>query len=194
MTANITCYAPFQGLTTSLDTLCSQAYGSGHKHLVGLQVQRMIYFLLTLLVPVAILWSFAGEILVRIVPEPESAELAGVYLKIVIAGIPGFIFTECGKRFVNAQGLFQATTYVLLIAAPFNIFINWLFVWHFGWGFIGAPIAVAVSQNLIPVLLFSYVVFIDGSQCWGGFSKKALANWGKFYIRSFPKTVHLPTG
>ena len=46
MTANITCAAPFQGLATSLDTLCAQAYGSGHKHLVGLQVQRMIYFLM----------------------------------------------------------------------------------------------------------------------------------------------------
>ncbi|CRK38385.1 hypothetical protein BN1708_016626, partial [Verticillium longisporum] len=33
MTATITCYAPFQGLATSLDTLCAQAYGSGHRHL-----------------------------------------------------------------------------------------------------------------------------------------------------------------
>lgn len=180
MTANITCYAPFQGLATSLDTLCAQAYGSGHKQLVGLQVQRMVYFLATLLIPVAVLWTFAGDILVKLVPEPEAAQLAGIYLKIVIAGVPGFILTECGKRFVNAQGLFQATTWVLMIAAPFNVLVNWLFVWHFGWGFIGAPIAVAVSQNLIPLLLFLYVVFIDGSQCWGGFSKKALSNWGKF--------------
>ncbi|KAH6659363.1 mate-domain-containing protein [Truncatella angustata] len=189
MTANITCYAPFQGLATSLDTLCSQAYGSGHKQLVGLQVQRMVYFLATLLVPVAILWSFAGDILVRLVPEPEAAELAGVYLKIVLAGVPGFICTECGKRFVNAQGLFQATTWVLIIAAPFNVLISYLFVWHFGWGFIGAPIAVAVSQNLIPLLLFLYVVFIDGSQCWGGFSKKALMNWGPMVKLALPGMV-----
>lgn len=189
MTANITCYAPFQGLATSLDTLCSQAYGSGHKHLVGLQVQRMTYFLSALLIPVAILWIYAGDILAQLVPEPESARLAGIYLKIVIAGVPGFIATECGKRFVNAQGLFQSTTYVLLVAAPFNIFVNWLFVWHFGWGFVGAPIAVAISQNLIPALLFLYVVFIDGSQCWGGFSKKAFANWGPMVKLALPGMV-----
>lgn len=189
MTANITCYAPFQGLATSLDTLCSQAYGSGHKHLVGLQVQRMAYFLASLLIPVAVLWAFAGEILEHLVPEPESARLAGLYLKIAIAGVPGFICTECGKRFVNAQGLFQSTTYVLLVAAPLNIFVNWLFVWHFGWGFIGAPIAVAFSQNLIPLLLFLYVVFIDGSQCWGGFSKKALSNWGPMVKLALPGMV-----
>lgn len=47
MTANITGYAIYQGLATSLDTLCAQAYGSGRKKLVGLQMQRMIYFLWT---------------------------------------------------------------------------------------------------------------------------------------------------
>lgn len=42
MTANITGYAIYQGLATSLDTLCAQAYGSGRKKLVGLQMQRMV--------------------------------------------------------------------------------------------------------------------------------------------------------
>lgn len=37
MTANITGYAIYQGLATSLDTLCAQAYGSGNRKLVGLQ-------------------------------------------------------------------------------------------------------------------------------------------------------------
>lgn len=82
MTANISCYAPFQGLATSLDTLCAQAYGSGHKHLVGLQLQRMTYFLCSIMVPVAILWVFAEDLLVLIVPEARSAELAGLYLKV----------------------------------------------------------------------------------------------------------------
>ncbi|KAI0132501.1 MATE efflux family protein [Xylariales sp. AK1849] len=189
MTANITCYAPFQGLATSLDTLCAQAYGSGHRHLVGLQVQRMIYFLLSATVPIAILWVFAEDVLILIIPEERSAALAGLYLRITIAGIPGFVALECGKRFVQAQGLFHVMMYVLLIAAPFNILINWLFVWHFGWGFMGAPIAVAVTQNLMPILLFLYVAFIDGSQCWGGFSKRALSNWGPMVKLALPGMI-----
>jgi MATE family multidrug resistance protein len=76
------------------------------------------------------------------------------------------------------RGLFHATTYVLMIAAPVNIILNYTFVWHLGWGFIGAPIAVACTQNLLPIVLFLYVRFVDGSQCWGGFSKRALTNWG----------------
>lgn len=169
-----------QGLATSLDTLCAQAYGSGHKHLVGLQLQRMTYFLWSLVVPVAVLFFFAEDILLLIVPEPRSAELAGLYLRVIIAGVPGFVAFEGGKRFVLSQGLFIATTYVLLIAAPLNIFMNWLFVWHLGFGFVGAPISVAITQTIMPFLLLSYVLFVDGSQCWGGFTRRALNNWGKF--------------
>lgn len=181
MTANITCYAPLQGLTTSLDTLCAQAYGSGHKHLVGLQLQRMTCFLWLIGVPMAFLWFYAADILAHIIPERRSAELAGVYLKITIAGLPGFAAFEAGKRFTQAQGLFHAATYVLVIATPVNILCNYLFVWHFGWGYVGAPIAVVVTQNLYAILLLMYVVFVDGLQCWGGLSKRAFSNWG-WYI------------
>ncbi|KAI1639794.1 mate-domain-containing protein [Biscogniauxia mediterranea] len=189
MTANICCFAPMQGLATSLDTLCSQAYGSGHKHLVGLQLQRMTYFLWLLTLPVAVLFFFAEDILRMIVLEPRSAELAGLYLRIIIAGVPGFAAFESGKRFVQSQGLFVATTYVLLIAAPINIFINWLLVWHFELGFIGAPIAVAITQNLMPTLLLLYVCFVNGSQCWGGFTKRALSNWGPMIWLALPGMI-----
>lgn len=56
MTANITGYAIYHGLATSLDTLCAQAYGSGRKKLVGLQMQRMVYFLWTITIPIGIIW------------------------------------------------------------------------------------------------------------------------------------------
>ncbi|KAI1826509.1 MATE efflux family protein [Xylaria intraflava] len=189
MTANIFCYAFFQGLATSLDTLCAQAYGSGNKHLVGLQLQRMTYFLWLLGIPIAVLFYFAGDILRHIVPEARSAELAGLYLRIVIFGIPGYAAFEGGKRFVQSQGLFVATTYVLLIAAPVNVLLNWALVWHFNLGFVGAPIAVAFTQTLMPVLLVLYVAFIKGSHCWGGFSRRSLTNWGPMIRLAIPGMI-----
>ena len=49
---------------------------------------------------------------------------------------------------------------------------------RFRWGFVGAPIAVATTHNLLPLCLFLYVYFVNGSECWPGFSKQALRNWG----------------
>lgn len=129
MTASITGYAVYQGLATSLDTLCAQAYGSGKKQLVGLQMQRMVYFLWIMTIPIGIIWFFADKILLKIVPERDVAILAGQYLKVVLLGAPGLACFESGKRYVQAQGLFSASLFVLLICAPLNAFMNWLFVW-----------------------------------------------------------------
>lgn len=59
----------------------------------------------------------------------------------------------------------------------------------FDWGFIGAPIAVAVTENLLPLFLFLYVRFVDGRQCWGGFSRQALKNWGPMIRLALPGLV-----
>lgn len=189
MTASITGYAVYQGLATSLDTLCAQAYGSGRPHLVGLQLQRMLYFLLLITLPISLIWYFGSHILSLIVPERETAELAGLYLKILILGAPGYAAFESGKRYVQAQGIFSATMYILLICAPLNAFLNWFMVWHLNWGFIGAPLAVSITETIMPILLFLYVRFVDGHQCWGGFDRRALRNWMPMIKLALPGLV-----
>ncbi|MCJ1399861.1 hypothetical protein MMC11_003064 [Xylographa trunciseda] len=186
MTANITGYAIYQGLATSLDTLCAQAYGSGRKKLVGLQMQRMVYFLWVITIPIGVLWLCAEPILMRIVPEADVAILAGQYLRIILIGAPGYAAFESGKRYTQAQGLFSASLYVLLICAPLNAFMNWLFVWQFQWGFRGAPIAVAITENLLPLLLALYVRLIAGRSCWPGLTRRALQNWGPMIRLALP--------
>lgn len=169
MSAAITCFAAFQGIATSLDTLCAQAYGSGQKHLVGLYCQRVTLFLFSLSIPISILWIFSQYIIVHLVTDAESARLASSYLMVLIYALPGYIVFETGKPFLQAQGLFKATTYVFLIAAPFHVVLIWLLVGKRG--FIDAPISVAITRTLLPVLLILYVRFFNGSQCWGGLRK-----------------------
>ncbi|KAI9770523.1 MAG: hypothetical protein M1840_003113 [Geoglossum simile] len=189
MTANITGYAIYQGLATSLDTLCAQAYGSGRKKLVGLQLQRMVYFLWVITIPIGIIWLSAGAILRRVLPDPELGVLAGTYLRILLIGAPGYACFESGKRYLQAQGLFNATLYVLLFCAPLNAFMNWLFVWKFGWGFIGAPIAVSITDTLLPLCLLVYVRFVNGMACWDGFTTRAFLNWGPMIRLALPGLV-----
>lgn len=189
MTVSITGSAVYQGLATSLDTLCAQAYGSGRKKLVGLQMQRMVFFLWVVTIPIAIIWFFADKILVAIIPETEVALLAARYLKVLIWGAPGYACFESGKRFVQAQGIFTASLYVLLICAPLNAFMNWFFVWKLEMGFIGAPIAVAITENLLPLFLFLYVYFIGGLQCWNGFTWRAFHNWGPMIRLALPGLI-----
>ena len=38
----------------------------------------------------------------------------------------------------------------------------------------------------MPLLLFLYVYFIDGAECWNGFTKRALGNWGPMIRLALP--------
>lgn len=56
-------------------------------------------------------------------------------------------------------------------------------------GFVGAPIAVVFTENLLPVVLLLYVIFVDGRECWGGLDKRALSNWGPMIKLALPGLV-----
>jgi MATE family multidrug resistance protein len=98
MTANITGYAVYEGLATSLDTLCAQAYGSGRKEQVGLHLQRMVLFMLFITIPIGAVWICSGWILAALVPERELAFLAGSYLRILLASTPGYAICAYNPR------------------------------------------------------------------------------------------------
>jgi len=196
MTASITGTAFIQGMSTCLDTLCSQAYGAGRPDLVGLYFQKGVLVVMLGLLPVLLLWYRADAFLPYIVNESEAdserlVELATRYLRIMILAMPGYCLFECGKRFMQAQGIFTASTYVLIVCAPLNILITYALVWHpsIGLGFIGAPISVAITNTLLALFLLAYVLFVDGKKCWNGFTWKVLENWGPLVQLAIPGLV-----
>lgn len=190
---NITGLSVYQGMATCLDSFCSQAYGAGKLDLVGVYFQRCSLMILALTIfPLAPLWWWSGAILKHLVPDPLLAEMCQTYLRILLFGAPGLLFFETGKRFLQAQHIFNAGTYVLAVAVPLNFLANWLLVWHpkYGLGFIGAPIALVLGYWSIALLLWAYVVFVDGKKCWAGLNlKKAFVNWRPMLALALPGVV-----
>lgn len=180
----------FIGMATCLDTLCPQAYGAKKFHLVGIYLQRCIALCFLIAIPIITLFFFSGSILKHIVPNDQLAYLAQTYLRIISCGLPGYILFETGKRFLQAQGNFIGGQYTLFICAPLNILLNYVFVFKFKLGFIGAPIAVALNYWIMAILLFSYVVFIDGRQCWYGFQlNQCFKGWGSMISLALPGII-----
>ncbi|KAL3235187.1 Ethionine resistance-conferring protein 1 [Nakaseomyces bracarensis] len=198
MTANITCLAAIQGLCTCLDTLCSQAYGAKNNHLVGVLVQRCAIITTIAFLPVMYIWWFWSDwILATMIPERELCKLAADYLKITALGVPGFIFFECGKRFLQCQGIFHASTIVLVICAPVNALLNYLLVWNktIGIGYLGAPTSVAISYWIMALGLLFYTMFTNHParplKCWNGIIKpnQLFRNWKKMYNLALPGVI-----
>ncbi|KAG7838323.1 hypothetical protein KL943_000399 [Ogataea angusta] len=187
MYMNITYLGVIQGAVTAVDSFAPHAYGAGNYAMVGEVVQKNLAVNTILLVPMVVLCWFSGKVLNALQPDPELASLAQTYLRIVTFGIPGLLVFELGKRYLQAQKIFHASTYVLLIVSPLSLVLTYVFVFTFGWGYVGAPVVVVLSFWLMAVLLIAYAVLIDGSKCWGGFSYKAMCTglYGQIYLALF---------
>lgn len=148
MLANFTGYMIYHGLATALDTLCVQEFDTGMHHLVSIHFQRMAYLLLIVTVPIIVLWSFAEQILPHILSNEETAILAGQYLRIVAWGAPGYAMFEAGKRYIQAQGVYSASSYVLSVCAPLNAFLNWFLIWVCP---SGPSCRIVLTSNLIRI-------------------------------------------
>ncbi|KAI9197449.1 mate-domain-containing protein [Polychytrium aggregatum] len=174
MFCNITGFSIGVGMSTALDTLCSQAHtGSKDPHALGKHLQRGLVVMAGLFIPVAILWFFTDQILVLLGQEAELAHLAGQYAKWTTIGLyPQFIY-ECLRRYLQGQGIMQASFYVTLVASPINMLLQWLLVWSpVGIGYIGSPIAGAITYCLLPIFTLAYIAFVDGKKAWGGWDWK----------------------
>ena len=84
-------------------------------------------------------------------------------------------------------------TYVLLITSPINAALNFLFVYTFKMGLLGAPIATGISYWLSFFLLLAYARFVKGWDSWGGWSRKCLHNLGTFSRLAILGIVHVGT-
>lgn len=195
MTANITAISTIAGLASSLDTFLPQAYGAKKYHLVGIIFQRCSLLIFTIMLFVCISWwLWAEDILVHFLPDKQSAVYASQYLKVTSFGMPGYILFETGKRFLQSQGIFDASTYVLFICAPLNAVMNYTLVWILDLGFIGAPIAVSINYTLMAFGLYIYTVTtknkINPLKCWTKFElDRVLRNWGELIKLSIPNLI-----
>lgn len=194
MTSTIT-FAIFEGTATALDTLCPRAYGAGNYELMSLRVQRCMLLSWLMFIPCAFVWWNAGFFLKYVIASNEVVRLTTQFLRILIIGGPAYIFFEDGKRFLQAQGIFEAGTGILFVTAPINIFASWYLVWNetHGIGFIGAPIVAAANFWLMAILMVLYVRYIDGSACWFGiFSLKELTSeWNQLLHLAIPGVIML---
>lgn len=193
-TMNVVGLSIFEGMATALDTLCAQAYGSGHKVGVGLHIQRMIALMGLSLIPVGLAWIFSPWILPLFVKQHHLAVKAGVFLQYSLVGLPGYGAFEAGKRFLQAQGDCNVGMVVLIVCAPVNAALSYWLAFPIGMGLAGAALGSALSNNLRFILLLLYIMSPFGKWshvCWGGLSRDALRNWGPMVSLSFAGVIVL---
>lgn len=129
---------------------------------------------------VAIIWWNSEGLFLLLGQEGELARDSALFLRYLVPGGLGYIYFECVKKYLQAQGIMGAGTYVLLITAPLNVALNYLFVYTWGLGLVGAPLATGISYWLNFIGLLGYARFVKGWDAWGGWSRECLCKMGIF--------------
>ncbi|KAF2114660.1 mate-domain-containing protein [Lophiotrema nucula] len=182
------------GGTTAIDTLASASFtGSKNPHDLGVILQRSIIVLTLFYVPVAILWICSEPVFKALGQEAYIARDSAKFLSVLVPGGLGYIYFESTKKFLQAQEIMRPGTYVLLITSPLSAGLNYLFVYTFKIGLLGAPIATGIAYWVSFLLLLSYARFIDGWKCWGGWSRKCFQNMWTFARLALLGVIHVGT-
>ncbi|KAI9877224.1 MAG: hypothetical protein M1830_004482 [Pleopsidium flavum] len=182
------------GGSTALDTLGSATFtGSKNPHDLGIILQRAYIILGLFYVPVAILWLCSEPVFKLLGQDSQLSKDSAKFLSVLVPGGLGYIYFEAMKKYLQAQKIMRPGTYVLLITSPINAGLNYLFVYTFKMGLLGAPIATGISYWLSFFLLLAYARFISGWAAWGGWSRQCLQNWGTFSRLAILGVVHVGT-
>ncbi|KAI9847085.1 MAG: hypothetical protein M1837_003203 [Sclerophora amabilis] len=182
------------GGTTALDTLGSSSFtGSKNPHDLGTMLQKAFLVLGLFYVPVAVLWFCSDPVFRFLGQEAELSRRAAQFLSCLVPGGLGYVYFECMKKYLQAQEIMRPGTYVLLITSPINAGLNYLFVYTFNIGLLGAPIATSISYWLSFFLLFCYARFVAGWDSWGGWTCGCVHNLGPFAKLAFLGIIHIGT-
>ncbi|RKF80566.1 putative transporter C11D3.06 [Golovinomyces cichoracearum] len=182
------------GGSTALDTLASSTFtGSNNPHDLGTLLQRAFIVLTAFYVPVAILWVFSTPIFRLFGQEEFICVDSARFLIALIPGGLGYIYFETMKKYLQAQEIMHPGTYVLLITSPISACLNYIFVYTFNFGLLGAPIATGIAYWLSFMLLVLYARCFNVSSCWGGWSRKCFVNLATFARLAILGVIHIGT-
>ncbi|KAL4561429.1 hypothetical protein LXL04_033595 [Taraxacum kok-saghyz] len=158
------------GMSSATETLCGQAFGAGHHHMMGIYLQRswIVDFLtLTVLLPIFI---FATQ-LYRLIGEDEAIAVSGGYVSLwFIPFVYNFVFSLTIQMFLQAQLKNMVIAWLSLFQFGIHIPLSWLLVTKLGFGVPGAMIALSSSSWFLVIGEF---IYIFGGWCplsWKGFT------------------------
>ncbi|CAA6668701.1 unnamed protein product [Spirodela intermedia] len=172
--ATVTGFTLVIGLSGALETLCGQAYGAKLYRTMGIYLQASMITAIAVSCILAVVWWFSESILIALRQEPAVAHAAAVYMRPLIPALFAYGLLQCLLRFLQTQSAVAPLVVCSVGPLALHVLITYVLVHPAGMGFVGAPLAAAVSLWISFLMLASYVKYSKRfSETWQGFSTEA---------------------
>ncbi|KAI4369026.1 hypothetical protein MLD38_017519 [Melastoma candidum] len=189
---SVTGFSVMIGMGSTLETICGQAYGAKHYHMLGVHTQRAMLVLFSVGVPLSVVWFYTTPILIALGQDPEISAEAGNYNQWMIPSLFACALLQCLNRFLQTQSIVCPMLISSSITMVLHVFTCWVLIYKLGLGSIGAALAADISNSVNVVLLGFYVRFSPTCmKTWSGFTREALHDIQGFIKLAVPSTVML---
>ncbi|RNA69994.1 MATE family efflux transporter [Alteribacter keqinensis] len=147
-------FTGINGILLAVTTIVAQLMGSGRKDRISEAVTQSVYLAMVLAVLVVVLGFFAlDHIMTFMNLTPEVIHISFHYLIGLSFGIVPLFLASVLRNFFDGQGFTRITMIITVIAVPFNVLLNYGFIFgNFGLpalGGIGAGYATAATYWII---------------------------------------------
>ncbi|CAI0543535.1 unnamed protein product [Linum tenue] len=172
--ATVTGFAFMTGLSGALETLCGQDFGSKLYRKLGIHLQASCIISFLFSVGISVIWFYTEPILILLGQDPQISSMAALYIKYLIPGVFAYGFLQNILRFLQTQSVVMPLVLFSMLPACIHIGLAYALVYLTPLGFIGAPLAAAISLWVSFVALALYVGFGKRfEQTWSGCSSES---------------------
>jgi MATE family multidrug resistance protein len=142
------------GCSTAIDTLVSQAFGTGDVAKVNFWTKQGYVALSLLNIPAGVLLYCSPWVIEHVLGQERAiSELAGLYCRIQIPGLFFLSAFTVLQKAQQAQNNLAPSVWVAVLANVFNIVGNYCLIWGLGLGYVGSPLATSLSRVVSFILL-----------------------------------------
>ena len=189
-------YTGLAGILMALTPIIAQLVGSRKKEDVRPSVQQGLYVSIALSIIVFLLILFAVTPILNAMPLDEQVRVvASGYLKGMSFGLFPLFAYSVFRSFFDALGATRVSMFIILLSAPINVLLNYLFIYG-NWGF---PELGGIGAGYTSAITYWLVFFIACAFAWKQkpfLEYKLFVEWGKISFKKWKEIliIGLPIG
>ncbi|MGL5099796.1 MAG: MATE family efflux transporter, partial [Fusobacteriaceae bacterium] len=152
----------FFALSTGTTAIVSRAYGSGNKTEGRRSTIQSFILSFPIAIIITLIFLFFGKNLLNFIGAGDNLPLSLQYYNAVILGLPFMGMNIIFSALYRSVGDAQVPMFTNILSVATNIFFNYVFIFIFSWGVLGAGIATTIARFLVTGIYF-YLMFIKKS-------------------------------
>lgn len=134
-------------LTYGTTAQVARLHGAGEDRRAGEIAAQSLWLAIGIgLVVTALTIALADPLMALVGGDGTTADLAARYLRLSALGLPFALIALAGQGYLRGVGDLKSPLIVVVAANAFNIVLELLFVYAFGWGLDGSAIGTVIAQ------------------------------------------------